>query len=322
MPPDDLREPGRSPSSAVGRRAVRVAELGGVGRANRQSRRSDRVVPLPDRRPASTRRLAWPLAAAAVLVALVAGGVLFGVPLAQRAGPAEARAAELNALAAATQRLAARSDATRVDAGRDRRRGTGHARLLARQPGAGRHPPRVSAAPATAGSTPAGSPDRTVSGRGSGKMSVGRRPRLLGRLVRRARRGGARDDVRGDPRGRCGRPVGPGDVLTGVGRPTGRVASRGSELAASAGLLRPERVEVRPLGATGQAADPGRALEPDVGRRCPAWRSPAGRRSARPRARRGRRGDARRSADRHRAIARSREIIDGLLRVCAMAATS
>ncbi len=110
MPPDDLRARtltlvqeigdvrGADPGPAVAEAAAADARPAGPRTATKRSR----------------RRLAWPLAAAAVLVAFVAGSVLVGVPLAQRTGSAEARVAELTALAAATQRLASRPDATRV----------------------------------------------------------------------------------------------------------------------------------------------------------------------------------------------------------------
>jgi len=110
IPPEDLRARTLALVREVGEVRVAGPEASVAAPAATDHRPPDRL-----RAPArSSRRFAWPLAAAAVLVAVVAGGALVGIPLSQRAGSAEARVAELTALATATQRLAGRPDATRV----------------------------------------------------------------------------------------------------------------------------------------------------------------------------------------------------------------
>ncbi len=105
IPPEDLRA----------RTLTLVRDVGQVRTVDAETPAAiarDQAAVARIRRP--PRRIAWPMAAAAVVIALVAGGLLAGIPLAQRAGSAEARVAELAGLAAATQRLADRPDVTRV----------------------------------------------------------------------------------------------------------------------------------------------------------------------------------------------------------------
>ena len=221
VPPDDLRERTLALVRSVGRQRGTSASIAMVpataaasaptqlAAADEPSAVVPAAAPVPIATPsAATRRASrWPVAlAAAIAVVLISGGALFVVRLAQDLRDQTEALAELNA---ATLDVTSAADAARVDLAAPAGSGGAATGTLVFSPTSTEiviSAPEL-ARPATGEeyacwvSRPDGTRARI------GRDGVRGRARLLDRLVGRAPRGGARDDVRGDPR-RCGGPAG------------------------------------------------------------------------------------------------------------------